>query len=382
MNKIYLDNAATSFPKAPGVSDSMKYYIDNIGANINRGGYSEQYKAEEIVFETREMVKELFNGEDSANVIFTQNITQSLNIVIKGYLKSGDHAIVSSMEHNAVMRPLVQLEKKGVEFTRVMCDEWGHLNPYDIEKAIKGNTKLVIITHASNVCGTILPIKEVGEICRENGVKFIVDTAQTAGCINIDMKENNVDVLPFTGHKGLMGPQGIGGFLVSSDMANEIEPLIVGGTGSMSDSEEIPPFMPDKFESGTLNLPGIFGLNEALKYLKKIGINNIYEKEMALTHKFIDGLSEIDKLVLVGLNCIEGRVSTISVDCLYHDNALIAHLLDSEYNIMTRCGLHCAPSSHKTLGTFPQGTIRFSIGYHNSIEEIEYALNALKKILY
>ncbi len=382
MNKIYLDNAATSFPKAPGVSDSMKYYIDNIGANINRGGYSEQYKAEEIVFETRQMLTELFNGEDSANVIFTLNITQSLNTVIKGYLKSGDHVIVTSMEHNAVMRPLVQLEKKGVEFSRVMCDEFGRLNPHDIKKAIKKNTKLVVITHASNVCGTILPIKEVGQICKENGLKFVVDTAQTAGCLNIDMKENYIDVLPFTGHKGLMGPQGIGGFLVSSDMANEIEPLIVGGTGSMSDSEEIPPFMPDKFESGTLNLPGIFGLNEALKYLNNVGIENIYKKEMTLTHKFIEGLMEIDKLVLVGLKDTEGRVSTISVDCLYHDNALVSHLLDTEYNIMTRCGLHCAPSAHKTLGTFPQGTIRFSIGYHNSIEEIEYALNALKKILY
>ncbi len=382
MNKIYLDNAATSFPKAPGVSDRMKYYIDNIGANINRGGYSEQYKAEEIVFETRQMLTELFNGEDSANVIFTLNITQSLNTVIKGYLKSGDHVIVTSMEHNAVMRPLVQLEKKGVEFSRVMCDEFGRLNPHDIKKAIKKNTKLVVITHASNVCGTILPIKEVGQICKENGLKFVVDTAQTAGCLNIDMKENYIDVLPFTGHKGLMGPQGIGGFLVSSDMANEIEPLIVGGTGSMSDSEEIPPFMPDKFESGTLNLPGIFGLNEALKYLNNVGIENIYKKEMTLTHKFIEGLMEIDKLVLVGLKVTEGRVSTISVDCLYHDNALVSHLLDTEYNIMTRCGLHCAPSAHKTLGTFPQGTIRFSIGYHNSIEEIEYALNALKKILY
>lgn len=382
MNKIYLDNAATSFPKAPGVSDRMKYYIDNIGANINRGGYSEQYKAEEIVFETRQMLTELFNGEDSANVIFTLNITQSLNTVIKGYLKSGDHVIVTSMEHNAVMRPLVQLEKKGVEFSRVMCDEFGRLNPHDIKKAIKKNTKLVVITHASNVCGTILPIKEVGQICKENGLKFVVDTAQTAGCLNIDMKENYIDVLPFTGHKGLMGPQGIGGFLVSCDMANEIEPLIVGGTGSMSDSEEIPPFMPDKFESGTLNLPGIFGLNEALKYLNNVGIENIYKKEMTLTHKFIEGLMEIDKLVLVGLKVTEGRVSTISVDCLYHDNALVSHLLDTEYNIMTRCGLHCAPSAHKTLGTFPQGTIRFSIGYHNSIEEIEYALNALKKILY
>jgi len=382
MNKIYLDNAATSFPKASGVSDRMKYYIDNIGANINRGGYSEQYKAEEIVFETRQMLTELFNGEDSANVIFTLNITQSLNTVIKGYLKSGDHVIVTSMEHNAVMRPLVQIEKKGVEFSRVMCDEFGRLNPHDIKKAIKKNTKLVVITHASNVCGTILPIKEVGQICKENGLKFVVDTAQTAGCLNIDMKENYIDVLPFTGHKGLMGPQGIGGFLVSSDMANEIEPLIVGGTGSMSDSEEIPPFMPDKFESGTLNLPGIFGLNEALKYLNNVGIENIYKKEMTLTHKFIEGLMEIDKLVLVGLKVTEGRVSTISVDCLYHDNALVSHLLDTEYNIMTRCGLHCAPSAHKTLGTFPQGTIRFSIGYHNSIEEIEYALNALKKILY
>lgn len=382
MNKIYLDNAATSFPKAPGVSDSMKYYIDNIGKNINRGGYSEQYRAEEIVFETREMIRELFNGEDSANCIFTQNITQSLNTVIKGYLKHGDHVIVSSMEHNAVMRPLVQLEKYGVEFTRVKCDEFGRLNPYDIEKSIKENTKLVVITHASNVCGTILPIKEVGEICRRNGVKFVVDTAQTAGSIMIDMKENNVDFLPFTGHKGLMGPQGIGGFLVSTDMINEIEPLIVGGTGSMSDSEGIPPFMPDKFESGTLNLPGIFGLNEALKFIKKIGINNIYKKEMNLAQKLIDGLNDIDKLKIVGLKATEGRVSTVSVDCLHHDNAIVAHALDSEYNIMTRCGLHCAPSAHKTLGTFPQGTIRFSIGYHNTLEEINYALDALKKILY
>jgi selenocysteine lyase/cysteine desulfurase len=232
------------------------------------------------------------------------------------------------------------------------------------------------------VCGTILPIKEVGEICRRNGVKFVVDTAQTAGSIMIDMRENNIDFLPFTGHKGLMGPQGIGGFLVSSDMASEIEPLIAGGTGSMSDSEEIPPFMPDRFESGTLNLPGIFGLNEALKFIKKIGIDNIYKKEMNLAQKLIDGLNDIDKLKIVGLNRIEGRVSTISVDCIYHDNALVAHALDLEYNIMTRCGLHCAPSAHKTLGTFPQGTIRFSIGYHNTLEEINYALDALRKILY
>ncbi|MBC7087993.1 MAG: aminotransferase class V-fold PLP-dependent enzyme [Tissierellales bacterium] len=382
MNKIYLDNAATSFPKAPGVSDSMKYYIDNIGTNINRGGYSEQYKAEEIVFDTREILRELFNGEDSANCIFTQNITQSLNTVIKGYLKHGDHVIVSSMEHNAVMRPLVQLEKKGINFTRVMCDEYGRLNALDIEMAIKKDTRLVVLTHASNVSGTILPIKEVGEICEKHGIKFIVDTAQTAGCIELDMKENKIDVLAFTGHKGLMGPQGIGGFLVSNNMANEIEPLISGGTGSMSDSEEIPSFMPDKFESGTLNIPGIFGLNEALKFMNRIGISNIYNKEMNMAKRFIEGLNEIDRLKIIGLKGIEGRVSTISIDCIYQDNAIVSHRLDSEFNIMTRCGLHCAPSAHKTLGTFPQGTIRFSIGYHNTIEEIDEALVALKKILY
>ncbi|MDG2865927.1 aminotransferase class V-fold PLP-dependent enzyme, partial [Vibrio parahaemolyticus] len=271
---------------------------------------------------------------------------------------------------NAVMRPLVQLEKKGINFTRVMCDEYGRLNALDIEMAIKKDTRLVVLTHASNVSGTILPIKEVGEICEKHGIKFIVDTAQTAGCIELDMKENKIDVLAFTGHKGLMGPQGIGGFLVSNNMANEIEPLISGGTGSMSDSEEIPSFMPDKFESGTLNIPGIFGLNEALKFINSIGIRNIYNKEMNMAKRFIEGLNEIDRLKIIGLKGIEGRVSTISIDCIYQDNAIVSHRLDSEFNIMTRCGLHCAPSAHKTLGTFPQGTIRFSIGYHNTIEEI------------
>ncbi|MEA4962425.1 aminotransferase class V-fold PLP-dependent enzyme [Lutispora sp.] len=381
MERVYLDNGATSYPKAPGVAHAMINYIENIGSNINRGGYKSAYSAAEVVLEARERLCSLFNYSNSKNVIFTQNITQSLNFIIKGLLRPGDHCIVTSMEHNAVMRPVMQLHKKGVEYTKVKCDIQGKLNSNDILECIKDNTKAVIMTHASNVCGTIISISEVGELCRQNNVKFIVDSAQTAGAVEIDVEKMNIDALAFTGHKGLLGPQGIGGFIITDEMADLMDPLISGGTGSMSDSEEIPPFMPDKFECGTINIPGIFGLNEALKYLEKEGTENIRNTEMGLTGLFIKGIKALEGVRLAGLDGIEGRTAVVSIDCQGKDNAEVSYLLDKDFGIMTRCGLHCAPSAHKTLDTFPQGTVRFSFSHFNREKEIIYALDALNKIL-
>jgi len=381
MDRIYLDNAATMYPKAPGVGDAVKHFIDNIGCNVKRGIYKSALSAEEIVLETREQLCRLFNFEKPENVIFTSNITQSLNYILKGFLKQGDHCIVSSMEHNAVMRPLTQLKGVGVEFSRVQCDIFGRLNPEDIRDQIKANTKAVIMTHASNVCGTVLPIYETGKICRENGLSFIIDSAQSAGALRLDFKELNADAIAFTGHKGLMGPQGIGGFAVSDKLADAMSPLITGGTGSFSDSEEQPEYLPDKFEAGTPNIPGIFGLNAALKYIDSIGIESIYSSEMRLTSVFINEISNIKGVALAGIKDRIGRTAVVSLDFEGKDNAEISYALDKEYGIMTRCGLHCAPSAHKTLKTFPQGTVRFSFSHFNTMEEVKYTVDAINSLV-
>ncbi|HHW92198.1 MAG TPA: aminotransferase class V-fold PLP-dependent enzyme [Firmicutes bacterium] len=381
MKQVYLDNGATSYPKAPGVGEAVKHFIDDIGSNVNRSGYAASLAAEEIVFETRERLCRLFNFGHPENVIFTLNVTQGLNFLLKGFLQPGDHCIVSSMEHNAVMRPLMQLKKKGVDFSRVICDERGRLDPKDIYPLIKPNTKAVIINHASNVCGTVLPVADIGSICAEKGLKFIVDTAQTAGTLNIDYKKIKADAIAFTGHKGLLGPQGTGGFVISTEMARSLEPLISGGTGSLSEYEEQPPYLPDKFEAGTMNLPGIFGLHAALAYIESTGTEAIRKTELELAGLLLEGFSVIKGADIVGLETLEGRTAVVSVDFPGYDNAEIAYLLDKNYCIRTRCGLHCAPSAHRTLGTFPRGTVRFSPGHFTTREEIEYTLSALHKIL-
>ena len=292
--------------------------------------------------------------------------------------------IVSSMEHNAVMRPLVQLEKKGISFSRAICEPDGSLKIERLEECLRNNTKAVIMTHASNVCGTILPIEEVGKFCQKNHLKFVVDSAQTAGILEIDMEKMNIDALAFTGHKGLMGPQGIGGFLITKEMAQQIEPLITGGTGSISDQEETPIFLPDRFEAGTLNIPGILGLNAGLEWLKKTGMDKIRQKEQMLTKQFLTGLKEIDddrtKIRIVGKEGIEGRTGVVSIQTKTKEIAQAAYELDERYGIMTRVGLHCAPSAHKTLGTYPIGTIRFSFGFWNTLEEVEFAVHALQEM--
>lgn len=381
MRKVYLDNAATSYPKAPGVSAAVCDYIDNIGSNVGRGTYQSSYSAGEIVYETRELLSELFKYDNPLNVVFTMNITHSLNTLLKGLLKPGEHVIVSSMEHNAVMRPLTNLHTLGVEFDRVPCNLNGELNPADMEKFIKPNTKLVVLTHASNVCGTILPIYSVGEMCKKHNLHFIIDTAQTAGVFDVDFNRFNLSALAFTGHKGLLGPQGVGGFIINDKLVNKISPFIEGGTGSLSESELQPEYMPDKFESGTLNLPGIYGLNASLKYIKKTGIDTIHRIEMELTKRFIDGILNIDGIKNIGLDTIEGRTSVVSLDFINLDNSEVAFMLDREFGIMTRVGLHCSPSAHKTLNTFPRGTVRFSFGHFNTAKEVDYAIESIVKVM-
>ena len=380
---IYLDNASTSFPKPETVVEAVSGYMAGMGVNINRGCYNQAYHAEEMILETRELLCVLFRGPDCRNVIFTSNVTESLNILIKGLLKPGDHVLVSSMEHNAVMRPLVQLEKLGVSFTRMPCDEIGMLLLDRIESCLTPQTKAVIMTHASNVCGTILPIASVGEFCKAHGLMFIVDSAQTAGVIPIDMQKMHIDALAFTGHKGLLGPQGTGGFAITDELAERIEPLLSGGTGSMSHTEDIPLFLPDRFEPGTMNLPGIMGLRAGLLWLKKQGMDSVYAHEMALTEHFLKGLTlleEKDFVRIIGRRDTFDRVGVVSIQTKQTELSQAAYLLDQQYGIMTRVGLHCAPSAHKTLGTYPTGTIRFSFGHANTEREVDEALSAIEVI--
>ena len=381
MDYIYLDNASTSFPKAPTVATAMSDYITNRGININRGSYALAYDVEDIIYTTRQRLNTLFNGHDPSHVVFTQNVTMSLNMVIKGLLKAGDHVLVSSMEHNAVMRPLTQLLDKGIIFDIIPCDKTGSIQLESMDSLIRPNTVAMIINHASNVCGTIQPLESIGSICKTHNLQFIVDAAQTAGVIPIDVKACHIDALCFTGHKGLLGPQGIGGIILTKEMAQTLTPLIAGGTGSFSHLETMPTHMPDAFEAGTLNLPGIIGLNEGLAYIESQGMENIHNHELVLTQSFLEGLQSIDGINIVGKQNIQDRTAVVSITIDGMDPASIAYELESNYHIMTRVGLHCAPRAHQTLETYPEGTVRFSFGYANTHKDVETALSALHRIV-
>ncbi|MGM0500232.1 MAG: aminotransferase class V-fold PLP-dependent enzyme [Bacillota bacterium] len=382
MDKIYLDNAATSRDKAAVVKKAILNYYENIGCSPGRGGYEDSLKAGRIIIEARNTIADFFNVDNLKQIIFTHNITYALNIGIKGILKKGDHVITSTMEHNSVLRPLNRLEKNGIiDVDYIQCDQKGRLNPEEVEAAINKKTKLIILTYASNVSGTIMPVKEIGEIAAQNNVYFMLDTAQAAGVYDIDFKKLKVDFLAFTGHKALMGPTGTGGFAVSKKMAAEMEPLIEGGTGSKSDQEKQPNFLPDKFESGTMNTMGISGLKAGVEFIQKIGVEKIREHEHKLGKVFLEGLKKIPDIKIIGPADLKEQVPTFSITAGDRDLGQLSFELDEKYNVMTRSGLHCAPFAHKTLGTFPAGSLRFSIGYFNTMQEIEHSLNALNAVL-
>ena len=375
-----MDSGATSFPKAPGVAEKVYEYLKHVGANVNRGTYASSFEVENVVFETRELLCSFFGFDKPENVVFTKNITEGLNVLIKGLFKEGDHVIVSSVEHNAVMRPLNALKEKGITFSKVPCNVDGSLIYKELLPLIGAKTKGLVMTHGSNVSGTILELEKVGSICKEKGLKFIVDSAQTAGSVKVDFDDLSADAIGFTGHKGLLGPQGIGGFLIKDSLANELTTFIEGGTGSLSDIELQPDYMPDKFEAGTPNVPGIYGLNAALKYLRELGIESIYEKEMKLVSVFLEALINMDHIEVIGRKDAKNRTGIISINFLDKDNGEMAHRLFSEFGIMTRSGMHCAPSAHTTLGTFPGGTVRFGLSHFLEEEDILYAIDKLYKL--
>lgn len=377
---VYLDNAATSYPKAPGVASAMADYVEKVGATINRSSYASAQEAGLVTLSLRERLCRLFNHPDPTHAVLTPGATAGLNMVIKGLLRPGDHCLVSSMEHNAVMRPLVQLEREGVVFERIPCDAQGRLRLEALPGMIKLNTRLVVMAHGSNVCGTVQDAEAVGKICRERGVPFALDAAQTAGHIEVDFERFGLSALVVPGHKGLLGPQGIGALLLDADFARRLTPLVAGGTGSASDSEELPGWMPDRFESGTPNMPGVYGWEAALGWLENTGIETLENHEKTLSKRFLEGIYGLKNVKLYGATVHEGRTGVFSVGFLNCDNAEAAWRLEREFGILTRCGLHCAPSAHKTLGSFPEGSVRFSTGWANTEADIDAALSAIAAI--
>ena len=371
MKQIYLDNASTTFPKPREVADAVYQYMTGVGSNIGRGGYTSAYAAEEAVFVARQLLCDFFGGEDAKNVVFTKNVTEALNVIIRGLLQPGDHVLVSA-------------PAGAISFSRIPCDKEGNLQLEALPKLVQQRTKAVLMTHASNVCGTLLPLARVGEFCQDKGLLLLVDSAQSAGVFPINMQQLHIDALAFTGHKGLLGPQGIGGFVLREHMVTKIAPLIVGGTGSLSHTESTPRFMPDKFEAGTLNLPGIMGLAAGVRWLNQRGMASLRAHELALTEQLLTGLLDLEQqglLRIVGRRDIVQRTSVVSIAATKQDLAVVAHRLNEEYGIATRVGLHCAPNAHKTLQTYPTGTLRFSMGWHNNEEDIGTALKALREVL-
>ena len=376
---IYLDNAATSFPKPKEVADAVYDFMINNGTSSGRGSYKKAMQSDYIVYECRKLIGNLFNFDDPKKVVFTSNVTDSLNIAIRGILKENDHVITSSLEHNAVWRCLKTLEKDiNIKIDTVECSKDGITNPEDIKKYIKKDTALIVFTQASNVLGTIQPVKEIGKIARENNIVFLVDAAQSAGAMKIDIKEDNIDILAFTGHKSLLGPMGTGGLIINTDI--DIKPLKVGGTGGDSAYEYQPDYYPNHLETGTSNVSGIAGLRAAIKFLNKEGIDNIHNKEKKLTKYALQRLETVKDIEIYGPKDCEKILSVISFNIKNKRPEDISTILDQKYDIMLRSGLHCAPTAHSIINTKDRGSLRIGIGYFNTKDDIDKLVEALNNL--
>ena len=374
---IYFDNACTSFPKPPEVVESMRDYYLRIGSSPGRSGHSLALKAARLIFEARENLSHLFNVPRSERLIFTSNATDALNLAILGLLTEGDHVITPSMEHNSVMRPLKYLLKKGIiDLTIVPSSEEGYIDPDALRKSIRKNTRLIAVNHASNVVGTIAPLEEIGKI--SGNIPFLVDAAQSAGAVPIDIEQMGIDLLAFTGHKSLYGPQGTGGLFVREGI--DLKPHRLGGTGSKTESWDHPDFLPDKYESGTPNTAGIAGLGQGVKFVLNKGVDEIRHHEMRLTQSLLECLEDIEEITVYGPRNPSEQTPTVSINVRGREASEVGYRLDREFEIMTRVGLHCNPGTHKTIGTFPHGTVRLSMGYFNTYEEVGQVLEALREI--
>ncbi len=379
INGVYLDNAATTFPKPQEVHDYMYKFYQELGVNPGRSGYDLSIEVEDVVLGTRKALTDFFNGTDPERCVFSYNASDSLNTIINGVTKKGDHVISTRLEHNSVLRPLHMKTINGViEVDYVPADINGYVDPDDFRKKIKSNTKLVIVNHASNVLGTVQPITEIGKICREKGILFSVDAAQSAGMIPVNMQESNIDMLAFTGHKSLFGPTGIGGICIREGL--DLEPLRVGGTGVRSALLTYLPEYPFRLECGTLNIVGVAGLYAGQKYIKNEGMENIHKKEMGLYNRFVDGLKKIDGIKTYCADSDVNHTAVVATNIEGMNPADVGIMLDVDHNIYVRTGLQCAPFVHETIGTDPKGTVRFSMGYFNTEEHIDYALGAFEEI--
>jgi len=378
---IYFDNAATSYPKPEEVTEAMVHFSKEIGASPGRSGHRLAVEAGRIVFEARERISQLFGIKDSSRVVFGLNATEGINQGLKGLLRPGDHVITSSMEHNSVMRPLRAMMNEGLEVSILPCTREGFLAPSGVKKAFRKNTKMVVLNHASNVVGSLQPLAEIGEVCRRQGVLFFVDAAQSAGAVPIDMEREKIDLLAFTGHKALFGPQGTGGLVLGERVdEKELVPVKRGGTGSRSEQEEHPDFLPDLCESGTPNAVGLAGLLAGLEFVMKVGIEKIRRHEKRLTERLLRGLLQTAGVTVYGPGTAERQLATVSFNIQGIAPSEVGLRLDEEFGILCRVGLHCAPAAHRTLGTFPEGTVRFGLSYLNREEEIDEAIQAVVRI--
>lgn len=374
---IYMDNAATTMRKPKEVTEAVVQAMNSIG-NAGRGATEAALSASRIIYDTRERLSRFFHAENPKQIVFTANSTESLNIAIKGTLNPGDHVITTVLEHNSVLRPLYECRDKGVELTILPSDEKGNICYEEMESAIRENTRAIICTHGSNLTGNMVDIHRVGSIAKGRGILFVVDASQTAGVFPIDVQTMNIDILCFTGHKSLLGPQGTGGMYVREGLA--VRPLLCGGSGVDTYNMHHPQEMPTALEAGTLNGHGIAGLNAALKYLEETGIEEIEKKETDLMRRFYEGISQIKGVKIYGDFEAEKRCPIVTFNIADYDSSEISDELFVAYGISTRPGAHCAPLMHKALGTEKQGAVRFSFSHYNTEEEVDAAIEAVREI--
>ncbi|NLV57856.1 MAG: aminotransferase class V-fold PLP-dependent enzyme [Clostridiales bacterium] len=377
---VYLNHASTSNQKPEATQKAIMEYLCG-DRQWSAGRNLAQMDQNHLIWDTRVTLADFFGAKNPKQVIFTSGVTLSLNMILWGLLGQGDHVITTSLEHNAVARPLDRLkEERGIEVSYLACGADGALDPEELRPLIRANTKVLVMTHASNVTGAILPYWECFAIAKEYGIITVLDTAQTAGYCQVHLEDSPIDVLAFTGHKGLWALAGVGGFVVRPEIAGQMKTLICGGTGSSSHSTRQPERLPDKFESGTPNGIGILSLRESVKVIEQLGLDNIRAREEILTQRFLHGLEELP-VTHHGTKVLSKTVPTVSITCGDRDCALLSQQLFERYGIVTRSGLHCAPLAHQSIGTYPQGTLRFSFGYHTTVDEIEYSLSALRSLL-
>ncbi|KAF0220731.1 MAG: hypothetical protein FD174_1055 [Geobacteraceae bacterium] len=376
---VYLDNAATTFPKPESVYKAIEYALREIGVGPGRGGYNRGVEATRLVFEARESLAALFHVRDSSRIIFTHSATEALNLAVQGFLRPGDHVVTTTMEHNSLARPLHLAAQRGVEVTWVEGDRQGFVTSRQISAAVRCATRLVALSHCSNVTGSIQPVEEIGDVTRKCGARLLIDAAQSAGTIQIDVNRLNIDLLAAPGHKGLFGPQGTGFLYIGEGI--ELTPLLVGGTGGHSASFEQPQDLPERFESGTLNTPGLAGLKAGVEFILETGLDTIGRRESGLVSRTMEGLRAIPGVTLYAPQDLARVGGVVSFTVEGFDPAQIGFLLDRDYDIGVRVGLHCSPAAHKTIGTYPGGTVRVSPAYFNTDEEIEFFLKSLRAIV-